>query len=91
MAGRFDGLTEFLGEASSMTSSSTMTRILRERHRPLWRRKGVLAAGGALVLAVGLGVAAWHLGGAVPLRTVTVALPDSEVGDDAASSGGIGG
>lgn len=70
--------------------SSTTTRILRERHRPLWRRKGVLAAGGVVVLGLGIGAMAWHLGGAVPLRAVTVALPDTEVGE-ASSSGGIGG
>lgn len=66
------------------------TRILRERHRPVWRRKGVLAACGAVVAVLGLGTAAWHKGGAVPVHTIAVALPDTEVGD-VSSSGGIGG
>ena len=83
-------VSEFLGGASSMT-----TRILRERHRPVWRRKRALLAGGALVAALGLGGLAWHLGGAVPVHTIVVALPDTQVGpdtqvDDASSSGGIG-
>ena len=66
------------------------TRILRERHRPVWRRKGVLAACVVAVAALGLGGAAWHMGGAVPVAPITVALPDSEIGE-ASSSGGIGG
>ncbi len=57
-------------------------RILRERHRPVWRRKAVLLAAGAVALGLGLGLgsAAWHRGGAVPVHAITVALPDRDVG-----------
>jgi hypothetical protein len=55
-------------------------RILRERHRPVWRRKAVLMAAGVVALGLGLGSAAWHRGGAVPVHAITVALPDRDVG-----------
>jgi hypothetical protein len=67
------------------------TRIRREKHRPLWRRAGLLVPLVLLALGLGVGIRAWHLGGPVPVRAMAVALPDSDVGSAAAASSGIGG
>lgn len=64
------------------------TRILRERQRPLWRRLGVLLPLLLVVLALGVAIMAWRLGGPVPVKAIAIALPDSEVG---AASSGMGG
>jgi hypothetical protein len=54
----------------------------------LWRRAGVLLPLLLVVLALGVAVMAWRLGGPVPVKAIAIALPDSEVG---AASSGMGG
>lgn len=41
-----------------------------------------------VVVALGVAIMAWRLGGPVPVKAIAIALPDSEVG---AASSGIGG